>query len=153
MSYKITSLTATQKDGVVSVSGTTEDGALAVAISVYDSTGENLISLETTSVSDDNTFSREIELENDNYVVKVADYEGGEYKTVAVLAAEETSDDEEASEDSETSTASTADTGRVTAEASGSSSDYLAPVIAGVAVLLVALVVVFLAKRRHAKSE
>lgn len=151
MNYKITSLTATQKDGIVSVSGTAEDGALAVAISIYDSTSENLISLETTSVSDGHTFSRDIELPNDNYVVKVADYEGGEYKTFVVFASEEASDEKEA-ESSETSTASAADTGRLTVEDTSSSSEnYLAPVLAGASVLLIAVVAFVLLKRRSAK--
>ena len=149
MNYKITSLTATQKDGTVSVSGTAEDGALAVAISVYDSAGEELISLETTSVSDDGTFSRDLKLPNDDYMVKVADYEGGEYRVFMVSAEEEAVPEEETAEEEE-STASAADTGRLTVEDTTSSTEnYLAPVLAGSAIVLAAIVAFVLIKRRN----
>ena len=70
-------------DGVISVEGTTDDGVLAVAIMVYDANEKELISLTTTSVNDDNEFSDDIVVsKDDSYVIKVANYDGGDYVTV-----------------------------------------------------------------------
>ena len=88
----INTLNATQSNGKINVSGTTEDGVLAVAILVYDSTGSNLITMQTTSVESDNTYSDSITIASGTYVVKVADYDGGEYITKKVT--EETKKDE-----------------------------------------------------------
>lgn len=72
------------KDGVINVSGTVENSVVAAAILVYDSTGQNLITIETTQINDDNTFSANIAVGAGTYVVKVANYEGGDYVTATV---------------------------------------------------------------------
>lgn len=84
----VLTINAAQSNGTISVSGTTDAGMLAVAISVYDKTGTNLIKLETTSVSG-GTFSHEIEIIEGEYQICVADYEGGECKTTTVTVAAE----------------------------------------------------------------
>ncbi len=92
----ITAIEATQNDsGKIDIRGTAEAGTLAVAITVYDK-DENLIAVESTGVADDNTFGYEIEVPNGEYIVKVADYDGGTYKTAEVVidAAEEKTDEE-----------------------------------------------------------
>ena len=67
-----------EKSGVVTVSGTTEEDMLAVAIIVYDKDSK-LVTMQTTSVLD-NKYSDTVKLSTGKYTVKVADYDGGEYK-------------------------------------------------------------------------
>lgn len=93
----ISSVTATEENGVVTVSGTAEAGTLACAIFVYDSTGTTLMAMETCGVNDDSIYSYTMKttLKEGTYVVKVADYDGGAYAStnLAVKAAlEEDSD-------------------------------------------------------------
>lgn len=86
---KILTVNATEQNGVISVKGTTEPGMLAVAISVYDKTGQTRVALRTTSVNDDNTFAYDIEIAEDTYQLCVADYNGGDCATVTVAVATE----------------------------------------------------------------
>ena len=88
---KITALDISEVNGKVVVAGTTESGALAVAIAVYDETGKKLITMETTAVNSNNEFVDTISLEKGNYLIKVADYEGGTYieKTYTIAGTEE----------------------------------------------------------------
>ena len=62
----------------LTVSGTTENGVLAVAVMVY--SGENLSHMETCSCNNNN-YSCELSktFSKGNYTVKVADYDGGDY--------------------------------------------------------------------------
>lgn len=96
----IKTIDASISNGTISVSGTTEDGVLAVAIMVYDSTETNLITMQTTSVGSDNSYSDTISIESGNYVVKVADYDGGEYvtKTVKETITEQENEQQEVNE-------------------------------------------------------
>lgn len=87
---EVKTISASEKDGIVSVSGAAEDGTLAVAIMIYDQSGKNLLAMETAAVSDDSTYAAEIELASGTYVVKVADYDGGDYKTTTVTPSEKT---------------------------------------------------------------
>ncbi|MBR3365993.1 hypothetical protein IKG48_02650 [Candidatus Saccharibacteria bacterium] len=82
----IKTISATYESGKIAVSGTAEAGTLAVAIMIYDEKGADLISMQTASVSNENLYYSEIELAEGNYVVKVADYDGGNYKTATVSA-------------------------------------------------------------------
>ena len=73
------------EDGVITISGTAEDGVYAVATTVYDKTGEALIAMQTTAVGEDLKFSDEIVVsKDDEYIVKAANYDGGDYLTVTV---------------------------------------------------------------------
>lgn len=92
----INTLNVTESNGKINVSGTTEDGVLAVAIMVYDSTESNLITMQTTSVGSDNNYSDTITIASGTYVIKVADYDGGEYITKKVT--EETKKEDEKTE-------------------------------------------------------
>ena len=91
---EITTLDVTQSDEKIFVSGTAEAGTLAVARMIYDSTDTNLLTMQTTSVANDNTFKDSITIENGNYIVKVADYDGGDYMSKTVKKSEINSDSE-----------------------------------------------------------
>ena len=76
---KVLTLDAEFKNNKLNVSGTSEDGVLAVAIFVYDEKEQNLLATQTTSVTDDNKYNDIIEIESGNYVIKAVNYDGGEY--------------------------------------------------------------------------
>ena len=70
-------LNAIEENGKITVTGYAEDGCLAVAIQVLDE-DDNLVTLETVAVDEYNEYNAEIELPEGTYIVKVADYDGGE---------------------------------------------------------------------------
>ena len=84
----VLTINATQQNGTISVSGTTDSEMYAVAISIYDESGTNLITLETAAAND-GAFSHSIEIAEGNYQICVADYNGGECMTTTVLVASE----------------------------------------------------------------
>lgn len=84
LNKQITTFEATQNNGEISVSGTTEAGALAVAIAIYNEDGTELITMQTTEVNSSNEFSATIALESGNYLIKVADYEGGTFSEKSI---------------------------------------------------------------------
>lgn len=87
----IQTLDVNGENGKIKVSGETESGMLAVAVSVYNEDETKLITTETTDVDNNNKYEYIIEIAEGNYVVKVADYDGGTYvsKEVTVAKAEE----------------------------------------------------------------
>ena len=84
----IKTINASEASGKVSVSGTAEAGMLAVAVMVYDESGKDLIAFETASVSDENLYYAEINVAEGKYLIKVADYDGGDFKTTTVAPEE-----------------------------------------------------------------
>ena len=91
---EITSLTAAISGTTITVSGIAESGMLAVQIAVYDAAEANVITTYSTAVNSDNTFAATITVsEAGTYVVKAADYDGGEYASVTVGATEETEEE------------------------------------------------------------
>ena len=86
---EIKTINASEEGGKVSVSGTAEAGTLAVAVMVYDESGKDLIAFETAAVSDENIYYAEISVAEGKYLVKVADYDGGDFKTATVSPAEQ----------------------------------------------------------------
>ncbi|MBR5409011.1 hypothetical protein IK112_03720 [Candidatus Saccharibacteria bacterium] len=98
---EVLTLNATQSNGKISISGTTDPDMLAVAITVYDKSGTNRIALRSTSVIN-GEFSYEIEIAEDDYQICVADYNGGECKTITLTVA---------STEEDTPTAGTPETG------------------------------------------
>lgn len=86
---EITTLDVSENNGVITVKGTAEAGTLAVAIMVYDSSEANLITMKTTSVASDNSYKDTLEVAPGNYVVKVADYDGGDYKIKSISSSKE----------------------------------------------------------------
>ena len=81
---EIKTMTASEGNGKVSVSGIAEAGTLAVAVMIYDESGKDLVAFETVSVSDEDFYFADIEVAEGKYLVKVADYDGGDFKTVIV---------------------------------------------------------------------
>lgn len=80
----ISSLTAKAESGSVKIEGTADVGVLAVAIMIYDTTGTDLVKMETVSVGDDQKYSDTFKLSNGSYMIKVADYEGGDFQSTTV---------------------------------------------------------------------
>ncbi len=82
----IKTVSAAYESGKIAISGTAEAGTLAVAVMVYDEKGDELLAIQTASVSNESLYYSEVELAEGNYLVKVADYDGGNYKTATVTA-------------------------------------------------------------------
>ena len=81
----VKSIDATILDGTIHIDGTTDDGVLAVAIMVYDKDERELIKLVTSPVDEDDKFEESIVVsKDDTYVVKAANYDGGEYISITV---------------------------------------------------------------------
>lgn len=91
---KVNEVNASQKNGKITVSGSVEDGMLAVAVQVLDSNGK-LVKLETGAVNASNKYSLEIEVPEGTYTVKVADYEGGAFAEKTVTKATDSTEKEE----------------------------------------------------------
>ena len=154
---KVLTLNTTTTSNSVSVSGTTEEGMLAIAISIFDKAGENRLVLRTAPVID-GEYSYTVDgLELGEYQICVADYDMGECLTETITIAEEVTPTPEESEDS---TAGTPETGYQTIakteapapEANGSSSSpalyiSLAAGIVSAAIVVFALRRIMSAKR------
>ena len=80
----ISSVNATGNSTSATISGTADNGVTAVVIMVYDSTGTNLVTMESVSVSASHTFTDTINLNVGSYLIKVADYEGGAFSETTV---------------------------------------------------------------------
>lgn len=90
---EITTLNAVSFDdgtntGVL-IDGTAGAGVLAVSICIYESDGSTLINLYTTAVDASSKFSYAYALAPGDYVVKVADYDGGTFATKNVTVVDE----------------------------------------------------------------
>ena len=89
---EITKVEVEEKSGKMIVSGKVQGNILAVAIAVYDESGENLVIMKTTAVDDENEFYDVIEIKNGSYLVKVANYEGGAFVEKKVTLSDEDTD-------------------------------------------------------------
>ena len=80
----VSSLSATENNGKITVSGTVDSTVYAVAVVVY--SGDNLEYMETVNVNSDRSYSIELgkQFGSGTYEVRAADYNGGEYKTTSV---------------------------------------------------------------------
>ena len=65
-------------NGKITVKGTTESSVVAVAVSIHDADG-NFIKVVTGSVNDDDTYEVTADMEAKKYILKVADYHGGNF--------------------------------------------------------------------------
>ena len=65
-------------NGKITVKGTTESSVIAVAVSIHDADG-NFIKVVTGSVKDDDTYEVTADMEVKKYILKVADYHGGNF--------------------------------------------------------------------------
>lgn len=120
---KVLTLNTTTTESTVSVSGTAEDGVLAVGISIFDKTGTERIAVRTASVVD-NKYEYTVDgLSKGEYQVCVADFDGGDCKTATVtLAAEEKKEDDESAAGTPETGYHTIKTEEVTPEANASMS-------------------------------
>lgn len=139
--YEVLSVSATAADGSAIVTGTTEDEMLAVAISVYKASDSSLVTVETTGVTS-GAFSYVLYLDDGDYIISVADYDGGVAVTKNVTISTPAAD----TEDTDSATAGSPDTGMVagatekaevaeivTSEKGSATTAMLAVVAAGVA--------------------
>lgn len=78
-SLNVKTLEVSIKNNILDVSGTTDNGVLAVTVMVYDENETNLITMETTAVDSSNKYSKKINLTDGKYIVKTANYDGGDY--------------------------------------------------------------------------
>ena len=75
MAASVTTMDADGSNGKLTISGTTTEDCLAVAILVYDEAGTNLVYIETTGV-ENSAYKSTINLANGTYTVKAGDYDG-----------------------------------------------------------------------------
>ena len=90
----ISGVSAVSSNGKITVSGMAEEGTFACAVFVYDSTESTLLGMETCEVNADNSFRYQMSktYAKGDYVVKVADYDGGSYKSTTVKVTDATAD-------------------------------------------------------------
>lgn len=150
MSYNITSLTTDFTDDVLTVGGTGEPGMLATQIIIYAEDGETFITTQSTNVAEDGSFSLTFtDVAEGRYVVKAADYEGGDFYTVNTWTENEVTIEETEN----AATAAKPDTGRMTVEDTTSSTpSFLAPII-GTSVLVIVAAVVFVVLRKKHQAK
>ena len=65
--------------GIITVKGSAESSVMAVAINIYEEDGTTFITQRSVQVNDDNTFEFNEAFEAKKYVIKVADYDGGNF--------------------------------------------------------------------------
>ncbi|MGN0166666.1 MAG: LysM peptidoglycan-binding domain-containing protein [Acetatifactor sp.] len=92
MAKTINAVNASVSSSEITVSGTAEAGTVACVVLVYDQSGTTLQAMETCAVAGDNTYSYTLtqEFAAGTYLIKVADYEGGEYASTLAVVAENT---------------------------------------------------------------
>ena len=90
----VKTINASITNNKISVDGTVDNGVLAVAIMVYEEDGTTLVTMKTTSVDSNDKYSDTIDVTaGKKYIVKAANYDGGEYITKKVT--EETKKEDE----------------------------------------------------------
>lgn len=151
---EVLTVNASQANGKISITGTTDPAMLAVSFTVYDKTGTTQLVNRSTSV-DNGSFSYEIEIEEGEYQICVADFNGGDCKTVTV-----TTSSEEAGGDSSASSPNTgyqtiAKNETESAEpATNASANMLFPILAIslIAVAAIAIVIKRVVSRNKSKN-
>ena len=147
----VLTINATQQNGIISVSGTTDAEMYAVAISIYDESGTNLITVETAAAND-GVFSHSIAIAEGNYQICVADYSGGECMTTTVLVTSEDTDSTTSSD----ATVSSPETGyqtvssnneQVTPDANAANNPMLAICLASAVILAVTASMIIIKRR------
>lgn len=92
LNKEVTSVNTAVENGKITVSGSVQDGMLAVAVQVFDE-DDNLITIETGAIDSSNNYKVEIDVANGKYVVKVADYDGGQVVSKEVIVSDSTQED------------------------------------------------------------
>ena len=81
----VTSVSVSGANNKITVSGTTDASVLACAVLVYDSAGTNLLGMETCAASGGAySYTLTQNFAAGTYMIKVADYNGGDYATANV---------------------------------------------------------------------
>lgn len=157
----VLTLEATQDatSGLISASGTTDPDVVAVSCILTDSEGEEVFF--ASSPVDAGAFEGEFTMPVDNYTLKCANYDGGEWVSAEITSVpvpdtdggeeepEEKSDEATPEESSSTSP----DTGRPTGEGGSGTSDNIMPIVAGSLIALMALVGAGVVIYKHRKSQ
>lgn len=116
----VKTINASITNNKISVDGTVDNGVLAVAIMVYEEDGTTLVTMKTTSVDSNDKYSDTIDVTaGKKYIVKAANYDGGEYITKKVTEETKKEDekpDTETKPDTNTITDNTITDTNVTAE-------------------------------------
>ncbi|MBE6014266.1 MAG: hypothetical protein E7241_02715 [Lachnospiraceae bacterium] len=86
----LTQFTASTEDGKIIAEGKAADGVYAVQVFVYNEAGTELVASKSTAVNADNTFKDTIEVPEGTFLVKAADYAGGEFLSMTVKASDTT---------------------------------------------------------------
>jgi hypothetical protein len=82
---QVSTLEVTSAEKKITVKGTTDPDVLACAVLVFDAKGENMIAMETCAVTDSGyNYTMDHVFSEGTYLVKVADYNGGDYVTKEV---------------------------------------------------------------------
>ncbi len=145
LNKKVLTMTAEVTGSNVAVNGTTEDGMLAVAVSVYKADGTTLVTVESASVTS-NAFTHTLTLTDGTYIIRVADYDGGDFIGQTVVVG-----DGEA--EAEGSTVGSPDTGYKTNEKAEAEDGSVASSIAVAAVVAAAFGVLAIFGRRLVKNK
>lgn len=116
MAASVTTMDADGSNGKLTISGTTTEDCLAVAILVYDEAGINLVYIETTGV-ENSAYKSTINLANGTYTVKAGDYDGenGLITKKVTVTGSETTPAADTESPAVTTTATTATTTATTA--------------------------------------
>lgn len=78
------------ENGNIKAEGKAADGVYAVQVLVYNEAGTELVTMQSTGVNADGTFSEKIAVSEGTYLVKAADYAGGEFLSMTVKASDTT---------------------------------------------------------------
>ena len=79
---EIKTLYVNQDFNDIVVKGSTDESVMAVVLEVYNEDESEFIKKQVAYVDDDFTFKAIIDVPNGKYILKVADYDGGEYSEV-----------------------------------------------------------------------
>lgn len=93
----IASIDAKAGSDEITVSGTAGENVLAVAIMIYNEDGTSLINMVTTSVDNAGKYTETIAVSKGKYIVKAADYDGGDFVVANVTVGTSQSGDGEPS--------------------------------------------------------
>lgn len=101
MNPNVLTVTASQSNGTISYSGTTEDGVMAVSCTLYDSTGTNDLDFDSIAVTS-NAYSGTFSIAEGDYILSCANYASGTAVSTTLVAAtpEQDSTDVDVAEDS-----------------------------------------------------
>ena len=145
--------------GVISVSGTTDPDVVAISCALTDSEGTEVFF--ASSPVDAGAFEGEFTMPIDNYTLKCANYDGGEWVSVEIAStpvpdtdgSEEEPGEEPEEGAPEEKDSSSPDTGRMTSEGASGASDNIMPIVAGSLIALMALVSAGVVIYKHRKNQ